>query len=221
MVFDDETDIYVPVVYSLVMDKSEWTYWNLLHLILVVSELKFDPATVTTDFERPLMNAVRDQFRDAQQVGCLFHFKQAIRRKLVKLGIQEEVIHETMCGGMMDELVKVKREDLERTISRLMNEHIGKDDADKWDAFFRYFKTTWLNKYAFEAWNISRKLTLPTPDNATNNALENFNRQLNQEFAASQPSPFHFIVTIREISARYVRQIADIRAGVSRHPVRF
>jgi hypothetical protein len=49
--FDDESELYVPVVYSLVKDKSEWTYWNLLHLILVARELRFDPITVTTDFK--------------------------------------------------------------------------------------------------------------------------------------------------------------------------
>ena len=34
-----------------------------------------------------LMNVLRDEFPQAKHIGCLFHFKQALRRKLLELGV--------------------------------------------------------------------------------------------------------------------------------------
>jgi hypothetical protein len=221
MIYDDETELYVPIVYSLVENKNEWTYWHLIHLVLVACELKFDPMTITTDFERPLMNAIKDQLRDAQQIGCLFHFKQAMHRKLTKLRIPDYQIQEAMRRGMLDELTVIKRDEISATITKIREKMVEGQHGQKWDAFFKYFETTWMNSYLFETWNISDQLQCGiNVDNRTNNALENFNRQLNQEFPTAHPNIFHFITTIRDISSRYVQRIKDIRAGLCRHPSR-
>ncbi|KII66998.1 hypothetical protein RF11_13656 [Thelohanellus kitauei] len=74
MVFDDETDLYVPVIYCLVQNKNEWTFWHFFHFIIVATNMKFNPACIVADFERGLMNSIRDQFPNTNIRGCFFSF---------------------------------------------------------------------------------------------------------------------------------------------------
>lgn len=46
--------------YVLVDSKEERTYWNVLNLVTIQSNLKLEPENVTCDFEMALMNAVTD-----------------------------------------------------------------------------------------------------------------------------------------------------------------
>ena len=46
--------------------------------------------TVTVNFEQALIKTTSTQFGEGKLVGCLFHWKHAIRRKLLSLKIPEE-----------------------------------------------------------------------------------------------------------------------------------
>lgn len=221
MAFDDETELFVPIVYSLVQNKHEWTYWNFLNLVLIGTEMKFDPQTITMDFEKALQNAVKDQFPCANRIGCLFHFKQALRRKLIKLRIPDEQIHQVMQKNMLERLTKVNKNQINMAISQIRSEVNETPYQSKWDDFYKYFLGTWMNKFDFCIWNISdrdgddlRSISM------TNNGLENFNRQLNLEFSTAHPNIYNFIETIRKISSIYVENIVEIRSGRSRHKIR-
>lgn len=90
MVFSKLHGVYVPVWFILLPGKKENLYIHALQMATSCSEWKLEASTITCDFEVGLMNACKMQFcGPAQQppavmVGCLFHFKQAIRRKLLK-----------------------------------------------------------------------------------------------------------------------------------------
>ncbi|ETK93859.1 hypothetical protein L915_03016, partial [Phytophthora nicotianae] len=61
-----------------------------------------EPATVTCDFERGLMNTVTDQFRLNKIVECLFHWKQALRRKMIEQRIPLNPITGALAPGIID-----------------------------------------------------------------------------------------------------------------------
>ena len=69
--------------------------------------MNLDPKTIRMDFEIAMMNAMnamKSQFPKALIVGCLFHFKKAIRRKLTKLAIEKDQISTselTCCIGIL------------------------------------------------------------------------------------------------------------------------
>ncbi|KAJ8524184.1 hypothetical protein ON010_g16934 [Phytophthora cinnamomi] len=63
-----------------------------------------DVGTISCDFERGLIKAVGDQFPETDIVGCLFHFKQAVRRKMIKLRIPKEEVSGMMQRGYLDAL---------------------------------------------------------------------------------------------------------------------
>lgn len=82
MVYDVQTVGYVPVMYILITGKSESLYWHTLHWIIVVSAWKLDPFLVTCNFEVVLYSVVVGQFKSCKLNGSLFHWKQAICRKI-------------------------------------------------------------------------------------------------------------------------------------------
>eukprot|EP00644_Phytophthora_capsici_P002883 jgi/Phyca11/129533/e_gw1.85.132.1 len=57
----------------------------------------------------------------------------------------------------------------------------------KWDTFWRYFKRTWMLTYAPALWNINVISETMDIVNRANNALERFNRDLNESFSQHTP----------------------------------
>jgi hypothetical protein len=156
--FDDETDTYIPSFFALMQDKSSWSYCHALHLTLVATNMKLKPATITTDFEGALLLACKEQFPESRIIGCLFHFKKALRRRLVKLRVNQEEIGRAILRGNLDILTTVERHELDETVSELQV-RMCESETDKWDTFYSYFKNTWMKKFDFETWNISRSIT--------------------------------------------------------------
>lgn len=74
MVRDPGVDLYVPAMYVLMDSKQQDAYWYALNCITIQTGRLLEPATVTCDFERGLINAVVEQFPLVKIVGCLFHW---------------------------------------------------------------------------------------------------------------------------------------------------
>jgi hypothetical protein len=92
MVYSPPEEMYVPVFYVLLDSKSETAYYHAFQQLICATDWKFDPISMTCDFEKGLMNMVKLQFPKAQIIGCYFHFKQANRRILKKLQIDDETV---------------------------------------------------------------------------------------------------------------------------------
>ena len=70
---------------------------------------------ITIDFEVALYNAAYDQFgsRGTIMNGCLFHWKQAIRRHLSKLKLNNQILKAVMHKGRgIDLLTLIPHEDI-------------------------------------------------------------------------------------------------------------
>lgn len=83
-----------PVLYALLPNKTELTYVRLLRKIKIYATnlgLTFQPAIVQIDFEKAAMNSVYSVFGNngVQVKGCLFHYCQALFRKVQNLGLSE------------------------------------------------------------------------------------------------------------------------------------
>ncbi|KAF1774457.1 hypothetical protein GQ600_5165 [Phytophthora cactorum] len=125
--------------------------------------MKLDPGTVCCNFEMALLQGAKDQFPDAKRIGCLFHWKQAIRRKLVALRISED---------------KIKK-----------NLPPTQGDKTKWKDFWKYFRSTWLKRYDLSTWNVHNMLEENTEIVAkTNNPLESYIEYSQIDFSALIPA---------------------------------
>ena len=67
-----------------------------IHSCIVASGWVLRSKTWTCDFEAGLLKAMKEQFPEGCAVGCLFHWKQSLRRKLMELNVSLEKISELM-----------------------------------------------------------------------------------------------------------------------------
>lgn len=155
MIFDPALKIYIPVAYVLMTGKTRECYWQAFNWLC--SEVKeCAPYCVGVDFEWNFWRSVGEFFPKTKLVGCLFHFKQALRKKLVELGIPKPEINFAMRSGVLDLLTVIPRDELHMGLHFVRNmivDHLislqteareeGEDyeiDEALWDTFFEgYF----------------------------------------------------------------------------------
>ncbi len=78
----------VPCAFALMPDINTASYHLLLEQLLEVVDFPPDlPARIVLDYERAVWNTMSDYLPMAKLTGCLFHFEEAIRRKLQALGL--------------------------------------------------------------------------------------------------------------------------------------
>jgi hypothetical protein len=75
----------LPVVYGLLPRKTQAIYTSFLTVIS--NKLNMAPRTITSDFEKALLNACQTVFPSTQLHGCFFHFKQSMFRRIQDLGL--------------------------------------------------------------------------------------------------------------------------------------
>ncbi|TYZ63021.1 hypothetical protein PybrP1_001347, partial [[Pythium] brassicae (nom. inval.)] len=63
-----------------------------------------NPRSIVCDFEKALINAVRDHSPDTTIVGCHFHWKQACQRRMKKYQLPAVEVEMAMERGMLDVL---------------------------------------------------------------------------------------------------------------------
>ena len=222
MVYSPSHRTYVPIFYVLLQTKYEDCYLRALYQIMAATGFQLKAKTVTCDFEFALINAVQEVFSDVPLIGCLFHFKQAIRRRLLKLKLPEEVIT-VLIGehGLMNFITSIPVDDIGLYaipyIRACMAEY-EKIHKQALDEFWKYFFFTWMRRYDPKHWNIHaiEKAKVDPRDviiNRTNNASERYNRTLKNRFPCAHPSMIDFVCAIRNESHNYVQQLRFISEG--------
>ncbi|DBA05351.1 TPA: hypothetical protein N0F65_007513 [Lagenidium giganteum] len=121
---------------------------------------------------------------------------------MASLGISRQHISVAMAPGNMDLLTVAKAK-----------------DAEKWQAFWKYFAKTWVKTDSVDCWNISamdrERRTLVA---RTNNALEAYNRAFAEQFPAAHPGIKTFVHVAKLGSIRFVQQLRDVARGVQDPP---
>ncbi|EGZ26058.1 hypothetical protein PHYSODRAFT_372994, partial [Phytophthora sojae] len=126
--------------------------------------------------------------------SCPIYFKQALRRKMLKLGIAEREIYISMEEGAMDELTTIRQFEIVRsgilnvqcTIREECQDQGIAYSTEAWAKFWKYFVHTWIKKYKPEDWNVYG--VQEDIVNRTNNPLESYNRTLNRAMGDPHPT---------------------------------
>ena len=141
--------------------KTEWEYWDAIHFTFRLAGCKIKSSYVYCDFEKALINAVSEQFNDAYIVGCLFHFKQALRKYLIsKLKMNEEIVDMAMEKNCLDILTiipkaEIKKKGIPYVKSILSTIEMNEEEKQMWEEFWVYFVKFWCSLPEFIAtWNI-------------------------------------------------------------------
>ena len=81
-----------PMVYALLPNKQWQTYSKTLMLMIdamMTLGLNLSPATVVSDFELAIIQAVSLNFQQVTHRGCYYHFMQALWRKIQSHGLAQ------------------------------------------------------------------------------------------------------------------------------------
>ena len=149
-----------------------------------------NPTSVTCDFEKGLHNAILKAFPKCIINGCLFHWKQAIRRKLVDLKCDEWTIDRFIPQDSIETLTLIAPNEIESkgipyVRSVVETDDLSKEEMEKLEKFWDFFRRYWLSKPSYiTSWNISHHCEEKTEDmKRTNNGLERYNKELKALFS--------------------------------------
>jgi hypothetical protein len=220
MAYEPNVDLYVPIFYVLTTGKCDWSYWNIFNWLKTCCGLKLAPKTITCDFERALINGVRDHFPQVTIVGCLFHWKQAIRRKLIDLRIPAESVSAAMKPGVIDVLTLVPYNEIKShgiPYVRSKIDEVGHKGL--WNTFWNYFTRTWMTMYDVETWNVSALMAQrDLLTNRTNNPLESYNHHYQDLFPTKHPNLLVWLDITKEEAIRKVEMVEDVKKGRRQAP---
>ena len=216
--------MYVPIYYVLLQNKKESTYKLALEACVCSSEGNMQATTYTSDFEQAIMSTMRAQFPTGLAVGCLFHWKQAIKRRLGEFHIPKPLIKELIgTNGVMNILTAIPIEEIiPKGIPYCRRGFDESSHQPQFDSFWDYFVKTWMIRYNPKVWNVhsfASENSEFTLINRTNNPLERFNRKMNDSFPTPHPTMTSFVETIRQISDDYVNDLTRIAKGTMCKPV--
>jgi len=130
-----------------------------------------------------------------------------------ELGIPKEEITVAMRPGALDILTLIPHGEVKTKGIAYVKSLLP--ETDKWNEFWKYFRGTWLTRYDIGDWNVHDVINA---QNRTNNALERFNRTLNDLFSSAHPNLLNFVDTIRKQSFETFKTLNLIRLEKERPP---
>ena len=170
---------------------------------------------------------MKGNFNEAVFIGCWFHWKQAIRRKLVKqFHIPLNMVSELMDGNGLINLLNIipVNEIIVKGIPYIRAHFDEKTYSRQFDEFWVYFVKTWMKYYSPTDWNINHIISMGTESmesiciNRTNNPLERFNRTFG-EIMGNHPNMVNFLKGLLKISEDYLDLMSRIRRKIIRKPI--
>lgn len=230
MIYSTGHKSYVPIFYVLIQSKLQEAYENALRACVQTSGFRLRAKTVTCDFEQGLINAAEIVFQSpipglpkVPVVGCLFHWKQALYKKLTKsLSIPPAVALQLVGSeGMINMLAGIPIEDVEKYGVPFLMNHFKELQVTypKLEEFWKYFVKQWIDKCP--QWNVhdllvgqtfasAHNMDEVTIINRTNNPLERYNKEMKEMFPNAHPKMVDFVQAIREEASRYVIYLENV-----------
>ncbi|GMF43887.1 unnamed protein product [Phytophthora fragariaefolia] len=194
MLYDPGTHVYVPAFFALMTSRTEDCYNRLLYCIEFDVGTKPNVNTVVSDFESALISAVGEHYPTARIIGCLFHLKQAWRRKLKEYRFSDAETSIAMERGSLAMFTVIDPVKVELQGIAWVKANIRKRckvqnimySQKKWRRFWKYFVCILIENFPSDIWNVygmGRNII-----NRTNNPLERYHRELNARFLISYPA---------------------------------
>ena len=185
---DKDTKFIMPAAHIIMSNKSYYSYKkvfmeikNLLNLYCI--KYDFKDTIINCDFEKSLINSIREEFIDIKIYGCYFHYIKALWQKARNLNLTKKKFLENtklliFSLKIYPFILSDKKDNYIKEIYEFSN---SLDNAYK--KFIKYFKKNWENSKFLEF------DLLPNGDifNRTNNLVESFHHKLNNSIEYNHP----------------------------------
>jgi len=201
------TQKQVPLAFVVMSGRRAVDYTAVLRAILDLLPITV-PAVqqVTADFEAAVWQSIRALLPNVKLSGCLFHFSQAIYRKLQELGLQvaynADAGTRAVCRRLMA-LALLPQEHISPVFLRLQ-EQLDEETPDAVRSLFQYVEDTWINGRTFtpKDWSVFQKHV------RTNNDVEGWHTRINTRGKKGQ-LPFYLLCHLLYEEARFVQITAE------------
>ena len=178
----------IPIFIIPTTSKSEFIYKNIFDDIKkLLMEHGFNvrdiPKRIMLDFEKGLINAVKEKFSNSIIDGCFFHFSKLLWSKAKYLGMcnKKEIIKTKLLMFILKLIPFMKPDNREEFFRNL--EQYFSNSEEKHKKMVLYFKKNWLNNPYINYYDLSQEEFL----NRTNNYLESFHHILNDTLDCYHP----------------------------------
>lgn len=209
MVLDQTTNEYIPVVHILMKSRTAEAYTTAFSaLISIIGFNNFK--TVYVDFEIALYKSIKLFCPNAKVTGCLFHYRQALIRKIKELYPKQEIPKEIFTLYQIYSSLPFVEKDSFYQILKLIDE----SSSEIAKPFVNYYKKVWKKDYEF----INQ---LDSEDDIyTNNALESFHSLLSKELENAHPSLEIMIAILMKVDKHLLdKQLLSTKPA--KHPVNY
>lgn len=180
-----------PLVYIMMTRKTQKAYEHALRYVHEnVFPLRCE--AMITDYEIGMRKAVREVVPDIKQLGCWFHYAQAIRRKIASLSALfilvrtdekiRNIYYKIIC------LALLPHDKIEKAFNELALE--GLQLTKEFTPFVKYFQNQWLKRVGVKGFSVFLEETRTTC------AAEGYNGKLGKRFR-THPNFFVFIESLQ------------------------
>ncbi|CAF4570128.1 unnamed protein product, partial [Rotaria sp. Silwood2] len=201
----------LPVAFCLLPNKRGKTYTALMEQLKEQANImgkQFNPKRIVTDYEPGLMPILEQEFPKALHSGCMFHFNQAIHRKITALGLSNDYLHNESIRDQCRQLMALSLmpiNEVENQFIRLqtiMSTSLGD--------LLLYFKHQWMyGVVPIEMWNFHNV------DHRTNNTSEAYSLRFATRLSRKHPNIWSFIQLIQCEHVRFEHISIQLDAGTS------
>ncbi|XP_055959012.1 uncharacterized protein LOC126830017 isoform X1 [Patella vulgata] len=183
-----ETTKQVPLVFCVMSGKSQDDYYKVLRAVdkMLPSQIALEGFVV--DFEAGLWQALRRRFVDIRIQGCVFHWTQAVFRKIQEKGFQTAYNEKGDVFNYLRRLMALPFLPEEHVAG--MFAHLKDRCPEQLEPICTYIEDQWISSRLFpiEDWCV---FMLPV---RTNNDVEGWHNRLNSRVNARGPVPFYLLI---------------------------
>ena len=213
---------FIPFCHILMTSKKQDEYVKVFHHLVKISNIS--PENIIIDFERALMNSLKEVFTFSKISGCNFHFGQMIWRNIQingLTGLYKENSNIRKILRMILSLPFFPINEVNTTFNEIQNLNSETIENINLQNFLAYFKKTFISEtnqdeeqtssYRISFWSCFDRVLNEIP--RTTNVLEAWHRSLNQNFNIAHPNIVQFIKILGESEERDRVYICQVKSG--------
>lgn len=163
-------------VYILMNNKTQASYDIVLEQLVQDAkklDLNFRPQFAHTDFEKAIINSIKNKIQPERVIGCYFHYSQAIMKKINDVGLKSKYSTNPkfkIYVKMWMALAFLPQDQIKPTAKELIQ--LGKNSDlidDNFQKFIDYHQRTWSGEsslFKTEDWSVYKL------ENRTSNPIE-------------------------------------------------
>lgn len=187
----------VPLVFVLMANKKEKDYKKVLKKIIELLPSKPAIKQVTIDFEKALWAAFRTVLPAISIMGCVFHWTQAVWRKVQELGLQRAYSEDDAVYKYIRKLMALPFLP-HRQISRMFLRLEVQAQTEPLQNLVAYIRRKWIESTVFlpKNWSVHQQAI------RTNNDIEGWHNALNRRAGGQSGLSMYSLIELLEREAR-------------------